>query len=545
LETDLAEFNAVPFFNGADWQVAGTNLLNDGTSVGIGTSPSLSNSRLIVEDLSAEAIAGRSVIRAERSGLFAAPGGLTSWVPEDCDAAIRAFSDWGNAYSASIYGSGVLDFENSAAVVGADFFGEVYGALAYNRGPGNGIKAGFFHGDVEITENTDMGGNVTVGESLTVENNLTVNEDVSLWESLYVDQNTELNGGLLVNGSATFQSDLNAAATITVSDNPEDEVAFHALGAENYYQSGTWLVGETAGGNGASTGDYIMKREGSDAVDYIFWESQFKPGDDNTKTLGGAENRWSTLFAANGTINTSDAREKKNIRELEYGLETLMDLKPVSYEWQVDAMKVGKKLGFVAQDLLETVPEVVVTQKRVENRETGEVRFEEAERYGVFYDDLIPVLTKAIQEQQGTIKEQDSTIGTLENTIRELREDLTEALTRIDYVERDLQTCCFGNQTERGSSTDTERKIPELGQNVPNPFSESTVIQYYLPANVGDAIIRITDMNGSPIEDLRLENQKGVNQVEFRTHGLAAGTYLYSLFVDGKFVSTKKMVLAR
>lgn len=39
-------------------------------------------------------------------------------------------------------------------------------------------------------------------------------------------------------------------------------------------------------------------------------------GTDNTKTLGGASNRWSVVYAGTGTINTSDAREKTTIRVL-------------------------------------------------------------------------------------------------------------------------------------------------------------------------------------------------------------------------------------
>lgn len=39
----------------------------------------------------------------------------------------------------------------------------------------------------------------------------------------------------------------------------------------------------------------------------------FAPADDNARTLGDASGRWSEVFAGNGTINTSDAREKTEI----------------------------------------------------------------------------------------------------------------------------------------------------------------------------------------------------------------------------------------
>lgn len=41
-----------------------------------------------------------------------------------------------------------------------------------------------------------------------------------------------------------------------------------------------------------------------------------RPGSDNAYTLGAASYRWSTIYAATGTINTSDAREKTTIASL-------------------------------------------------------------------------------------------------------------------------------------------------------------------------------------------------------------------------------------
>jgi len=42
-----------------------------------------------------------------------------------------------------------------------------------------------------------------------------------------------------------------------------------------------------------------------------------RPATDNTQTLGAAANRWSTVFAGTGTINTSDEREKQDIAALD------------------------------------------------------------------------------------------------------------------------------------------------------------------------------------------------------------------------------------
>jgi len=42
----------------------------------------------------------------------------------------------------------------------------------------------------------------------------------------------------------------------------------------------------------------------------------FRPTTDNTANLGGTSNRWATVYAGTGTINTSDAREKQQVRKL-------------------------------------------------------------------------------------------------------------------------------------------------------------------------------------------------------------------------------------
>lgn len=457
--------NAVPRYTGTTWDVTNTGITNNGTSVGIGTVPN-GIARLSVEDLSADAINGRSVIRADRTGLIGDPGTLTNW--SSADVAVRGAVDWGNSYSAGVLGSSVLDYENSAGVVGTG--GGKVGALAYRTA--DGLRAGYFQGQVDVVKDLSSD---SIGINL---------DEQGLW-----------------------------------------------------YQSDDWYFGETNSGGGAISGDYILGRFGQ--KEYVFWTSYFKPVQDNQHSLGTSSGRWTNVWASNGTINTSDAREKKNVKELDYGLETLMQMKPVSFEWKEDNANMGTKLGFVAQDLLELVPEVVVTETPVENRETGEITYVEAERMGVFYDDLIPVLTKAIQEQQGTIEE-------LTEANEKLQDQLENVLDRMEMFEQDLQTCCFSSQTgnEVGTNNNATENA-ELGQNIPNPFSESTIIRYYLPDGTTNAIIRITDMEGSPVQDLQVGAQRGANQVEFQTQGLASGTYLYSLFVDGKFVDTKKMMIAK
>jgi len=126
------------------------------------------------------------------------------------------------------------------------------------------------------------------------------------------------------------------------------------------------------------------------------------PNGNGTQSLGLSTNRWAAVYAANGTIQTSDRRLKDNIRPLGYGLQEVLKMQPVSYTWKSNG---EKKVGLIAQDVKKLVPEVV----------NGE---ESASTYlGMNYAELVPVLIKALQEQQELIKAQQSSNAQLQQQV--------------------------------------------------------------------------------------------------------------------------------
>ena len=91
------------------------------------------------------------------------------------------------------------------------------------------------------------------------------------------------------------------------------------------------------------------------------WDgTQFFPFDDNVRHLGLLGHRWADVYAGNGTIQTSDAREKKNVKATTFGNAFLMGLKPVDYDWVNGAWNSSNmpttKQGFVAQDVAALAP---------------------------------------------------------------------------------------------------------------------------------------------------------------------------------------------
>lgn len=143
--------------------------------------------------------------------------------------------------------------------------------------------------------------------------------------------------------------------------------------------------------------------------------STFTPVTDNLIQLGQNSRRWLSVHAVNGVIQTSDATDKKEMLPLSYGLEKIKSLRPISFQWK-DAKidNSSTHLGFVAQEVQQVLPEVVVDHDWKEIPESQEKTWEKTEKLGMKYAEIIPVLVKAVQEQQVIIEELKAKIEALE-----------------------------------------------------------------------------------------------------------------------------------
>ena len=86
--------------------------------------------------------------------------------------------------------------------------------------------------------------------------------------------------------------------------------------------------------------------------------------------------------------------------------------------------------------------------------------------------------------------------------------------------------------------------MSSLEQNAPNPVSGTTAIRYHIAETATAARLDITNTKGQVVKTISLGN-KGIGQLNLNTSALAAGTYNYTLYVDGKQVDTKRLVIAR
>lgn len=109
---------------------------------------------------------------------------------------------------------------------------------------------------------------------------------------------------------------------------------------------------------------------------------------------------------ANNYYSISDRQFKADIKDYENGLAKIMALKPRTYKMKVQEFKdrvvlpPGDQIGFVAQEIEAVLPELV-TDAVEPSHSTGDGANAQGTTYkSVNYDGIIPVLVKAMQEQQ-------------------------------------------------------------------------------------------------------------------------------------------------
>lgn len=107
------------------------------------------------------------------------------------------------------------------------------------------------------------------------------------------------------------------------------------------------------------------------------------------------------VVAYSSTI-ASDARLKENVKDLDYGLKDVLDMRAVSFDW-IDKRNGQHDIGVIAQEIEKIIPEVVV--------EVDTLNSDEDTHKTVDYGKLTSVLIKAIQEQQVQIDELKTKLG--------------------------------------------------------------------------------------------------------------------------------------
>jgi len=152
-----------------------------------------------------------------------------------------------------------------------------------------------------------------------------------------------------------------------------------------------------------------------------FYDVIFLSGDlysTSNASLGKLNSRWDELFAVYPTFTyspdiDSDISYKSDIKDVPEILGQIKTLRPVTYKLEVNKNREGKldpnienkeNYGFIAQEMIEVFPDIVTT------RSDG--------THGIRYTELVPILVKALQEQQVQIEDLKVRIEKLETVIK-------------------------------------------------------------------------------------------------------------------------------
>ncbi len=244
-----------------------------------------------------------------------------------------------------------------------------------------------------------------------------------------------------------------------------------------------------------------------------------------------------TIGGAVGWTTGSDERIKTNIKQNVPGLAFINLLKPVTYNYDVNKQDVimGRKnagdwqgkydiqkiqfTGFLAQEVEKAAKQINYDFSGVDAPKNDK------DVYGLRYSDFVVPLVKAVQELS---KENDS----LKNELADIKKMVLQIQQQQSYNTTTSNSMQQNNITLVNTAS--------LEQNIPNPFTNTTTIGYYLPNKISSAQIIITDKNGKQLTQLNLTGAgKGTIHVDAAT--IASGAYNYALYVDGKFITSKQM----
>ncbi len=200
----------------------------------------------------------------------------------------------------------------------------------------------------------------------------------------------------------------------------------------------------------------------------------------------------------------SDENTKNNISNIDNGLNKVLQLRGVTYNWVNDNSDI-RNAGLIAQEVEAIIPEVVYSN------DSNDFKL-------LSYTGLIPYLIEAIKEQQLEIEQSRDIINS-----------------------NDVNKTLLSNNNLQNSDLEEKDKAL-LYQNNPNPFIENTNIKYYIPNDAESGSILIFNLYGNLLRTIDLYN-KGFGDIIINGGDFEPGMYIYSLIVNGKEVDTKRMIL--
>jgi hypothetical protein len=247
-----------------------------------------------------------------------------------------------------------------------------------------------------------------------------------------------------------------------------------------------------------------------------------------------ANHMWCYTIDYQNMAKVSDSRLKENIAKCPSMLSQIKKIKTYTYNYTDEYFKdftskekaklQRKEFGFIAQELAEVFPELVFTS--------------DSGRMSVDYVSMVPILTAAINELQQQVETMQTIVSSQEQEIVALKNKIVDCCTNNNFKQKSKQ---YQGEELNMEGSDQEGKLYD---NIPNPFTSNTEIQFEIPENATSAYLLIYTLQGAELKSYTL-TQKGLGSITISGSELAAGMYLYTLLIDNKIIDTKRMILTK
>lgn len=502
--TEGAAVGNTPYWDGSSWVTNSSNIFNNGSNVGIGTT-----TPTFLLDVNGDVIFN----------------------------GIRVGKGSGNVFSNTAIGKQALNSNLITSGNTAVGYQVLFNNSFAGSNTGVGCQALFF--------NTTGGANTAIGQNALFENINGFYNTATGFDALHFNTTGGSNTAfgalpLYSNTTGNFNTALGYSALYTNTNGGNNTaVGYNSMDGNTTGNFNTAL-GNSADVSSGSLSNAIVI--GHMAI--VDATNKARIGNTSISSIGG-QVTW-TAF--------SDKRIKNEVQENVPGIKFINELRPVTYHFDVEKTNalLGVKdtnewegkydiekiqfTGFIAQEVDAAAGKLGYDFSGVDK--SGNV-------LGLRYAEFVVPLVKAVQELDSMNKVKDAEINSLESAVSNL-EDKIDALTALVMNTTSAQnttTTSINLSEEKTTSTITINGA-WMEQNVPNPFTGATVIRCYIPEGFTSAEMVITAQNGVTLKRATL-NQSGINEVTIDVSAISSGAYQYTLIVDGQIIGTKQMLLTK
>lgn len=362
-------------------------------------------------------------------------------------------------------------------------------------------------------------GNVGIGDTLTTDVKLFVNSEGDYTAGIYS----------VIESTETWAPAVHGVAKYTF----DRQIAIRGYAAESTIRTNGRSYGVYGvAGNRSSGYNYGIYGELAGTADGagVFGTAELHPPKINGRYAGYfyGDTYVTGILTAGELTTLSDARYKSNIQQINStALTKIAALNPVQY-----TMLSGNVIALANTEESDTTSTMTMTTSNEDLARANKIH------YGLLAQEVKELYPELVHEDAAGVMSINYTelIPLLIQAVQDLSEQVSVLSNSSSVSAR--------KQALKQQDSTTEAVVVTLYQNNPNPFTEATIISYVVPVEAQKASIYIYNMVGEQLHKYDI-SAFGEGNVTISANELYAGTFLYSLVVDGKLIDTKQMIITQ